>query len=62
VLFVATLVAAWFANQQSKLAEQRLADLCKAVGDSAALADRVHDGSVYDFRREYHEIADLCGE
>jgi hypothetical protein len=62
VLFVATLVAAWFANQQSKLAEQRLADLCKAVGDSAELANRVNDPSVYDFRSEYHEIADLCGE
>ena len=60
VLFAVILVAAWFAHQQSKLAEQRLAELCKAVGDSAELADRVNDPSVYDFRSEYHRIAELC--
>lgn len=59
-LFAVILVAALFAHQQSKLAEQRLADLCKAVGDSAELANRVNDPSVYDFRSEYQGIAELC--
>jgi len=60
VLLVAAVVAAWFATQQNRLAEQRLADLCKALDESQVLADSANHGSVYYFRSEFSEIADLC--
>lgn len=59
-LFVAAAVAAVVATQQRNLATQRLGDLCKALDEAQVLSDTSNDGSVYYFRSEFAEMAELC--
>ena len=60
VLLAASLIAAYIAVEQRKVALNRLSSLCKSLDEAQVLADSSNQGSVYYFQSEFAAISEQC--